>query len=212
LYYVTADPTTKNGSLWILELDLPWPARIALPRDALILSVDPQPGVSIEGDTVYLVYEPGRVRVSYVIVPVEVIATESPGQPPGETATETPATIPPPGDEEASPVDGLAAEMPSWVPLLLGGAVAVASLAFLLLRRGRSGAPEAVVGSSGLDERDQAIIEAVRRLGEATSSELMEATGIPKTPLYRRLGKLVDMGYLESFERAGKRYYRVKKR
>jgi uncharacterized membrane protein len=200
LYYVTTDLTVKNGSLWTLSIDLPWPARIALPGDALILGSDPSPEIDIEGDTVYLVYGPGRVTVSYVILPAEALATEAPPPPTGTKVEEA-------GD--AAPAAGGGAGLNTALLLLAGSALAV--LAAVLALRRRRGSVEASTTLEELDDRDRAIIEAVRRLGEASSSDLIEATGIPKTPLYRRLGKLVDMGYLESFERAGKRYYRVKK-
>jgi len=62
-----------------------------------------------------------------------------------------------------------------------------------------------------LDERDKLIINVIKRLGEVPAQKIMEETGIPKTPLYRRLKKLEKAGIIESVLRSGKTYYRVKK-
>ncbi|MEM0340632.1 MAG: winged helix-turn-helix transcriptional regulator [Acidilobaceae archaeon] len=61
-----------------------------------------------------------------------------------------------------------------------------------------------------LDDRDKAIIETLREQGEATVAELQQKTGIPKTPLYRRLKKLEEMGLIEPRETGGARKYRLK--
>ncbi len=65
---------------------------------------------------------------------------------------------------------------------------------------------------SELDERDQAILDALKRLGDATASMLVKETGIPKSPLYRRLKRLEEAGMVESRRVKGKTYYRLKKR
>ncbi|MCE4613049.1 MAG: winged helix-turn-helix transcriptional regulator [Desulfurococcales archaeon] len=213
LYYVTSELTSKNGSIWMFSAELPWPARVALPREALVLAVSPQPRIVIEGDTVYLAYEPGRISITYVIVPLETDAKTPTGVP---TETTPPITGTSPavtGTDESPRADGGALAGVPVSPLLVLAIAAVVAGLVLLSRLRRRGvlAVELDLGGGELDERDRAIIEAVRRLGEATTHEIMEATGIPKTPLYRRLSKLVDMGYLESYERAGRRRYRLKK-
>ncbi len=63
-----------------------------------------------------------------------------------------------------------------------------------------------------LDERDQTILEALRRLGEATAAMLVKETGIPKSPLYRRLKRLEEAGVIESRRLRGKTYYRLRKK
>lgn len=62
-----------------------------------------------------------------------------------------------------------------------------------------------------LDERDQAILEALKRLGEATASMLVKEAGIPKSPLYRRLRRLEEAGIIESRRVKGKTYYKLRK-
>ena len=62
-----------------------------------------------------------------------------------------------------------------------------------------------------IDERDKLIVDVIRRPGEAPAQKIMEETGMPKTPLYRRLKKLEKAGIIESVLRSGKTYYKVKK-
>lgn len=63
-----------------------------------------------------------------------------------------------------------------------------------------------------LDERDKLIINVLTKHGELSVQKIMEKTGIPKTPLYRRLKKLEKMGLIEPNVRSGKTYYRVKRK
>ena len=63
-----------------------------------------------------------------------------------------------------------------------------------------------------LDERDQSILEALRRLGEATAAMLVKETGIPKSPRYRRLKRREEAGIIESRRLRGKTYYRLRKK
>jgi len=64
---------------------------------------------------------------------------------------------------------------------------------------------------TGLDERDKAILDTLASMGEATAAELQKATGIPKTPLYRKLEKLAKMNLIESEWRGASRVYRLKR-
>lgn len=66
------------------------------------------------------------------------------------------------------------------------------------------------VGAVELDVRDNKILAALSKHGEMTAYELMDKTGIPKTPLYRRLKKLEKLGYIQSVIKAGRTVYRLK--
>jgi len=74
----------------------------------------------------------------------------------------------------------------------------------LILHRRRARLVEAVD-----DERDRLIIDALRRR-PMTASELMEETGIPKSPLYRRLSRLVEEGVVEVVREGQRRIYRLR--
>lgn len=62
---------------------------------------------------------------------------------------------------------------------------------------------------SGLDERDRLVLNAVKQ-GKNSLGDIMRATNLPKTTTYRRLKRLVSMGYLEELRESGKITYRVK--
>ncbi|MGC8572498.1 MAG: hypothetical protein C0171_03335 [Caldisphaera sp.] len=62
-----------------------------------------------------------------------------------------------------------------------------------------------------LDERDKQILNAIKKLGGiATANQIMNETNIPKTPLYRRLSKLVQMGYIEEVVYGKTKSYKLK--
>ena len=61
---------------------------------------------------------------------------------------------------------------------------------------------------TGLADRDRAIIEAVKK-GANTLSEIVRATGLPKTTVYRRVKRLVKEGYLVERREGGKVWYEV---
>lgn len=67
------------------------------------------------------------------------------------------------------------------------------------------------IKEEGIDERDKQIINAIKKLGGiATANQIMSETGIPKTPLYRRLSKLVEMGYIEEVVYGKTKSYKLK--
>jgi uncharacterized membrane protein len=100
----------------------------------------------------------------------------------------------------------------TWLLLVLGALALLAIAGALLLRarRGASRLVEVATVEEALDERDKLILETLKNVGEATAPTLQKATGIPKTPLYRKLEKLEKMGLIESEWRGGAKVYRVK--
>jgi len=61
-----------------------------------------------------------------------------------------------------------------------------------------------------LDERDKVVLEAIKN-GATTLSEIISKTGLPKATAYRRVKKLVGLGYVEEVRERGKVYYKFKK-
>ena len=92
----------------------------------------------------------------------------------------------------------------------LAAALAIALAILLLRRRSPAPAPSMSIERAGLDDRDEAIVKALKS-GPLSAQEIMERTGIPKTPLYRRLKKLERMGVVESFSRGGKTFYKLRR-
>jgi len=68
--YETSSLTSKNGSLWTLEVSLPREAVILLPSRAVIISLSNIPEMIMkEGDYLKLVLQPGVWRIDYVLLP-----------------------------------------------------------------------------------------------------------------------------------------------
>jgi uncharacterized membrane protein len=182
--------TSKEGAIWRLQLGtVDLETLLTLPGEALVVSVEPRDvGVRLADNTLHLVFKPGSaVRVEYVLIPAA-----QPAPPPGQVApTATPTT---------------------WLLLALGALALLAAAGALLLRarRGVSRPVEVATVEEALDERDRLMLDALESAGEATAPALQKATGIPKTPLYRKLEKLERLGLVESEWRGGVKVYRLR--
>ena len=186
--------TSKEGAIWRLQLGtVDLETLVALPEEALVVSVEPRDfGVRLVNNTLHLVFKPGStVRVEYTLIPAT-----PPAPPPGQAAPTT--TV------KEAPI--------TWLLLALGALalLAVAGALLLRARRGASRLVEVATVEEALDERDRLILETLKNMGEATAPTLQKATGIPKTPLYRKLEKLEKMGLIESEWRGGVKVYKVK--
>ena len=115
--------------------------------------------------------------------------------------------------------------------VIIAGAIAIAiiaALALLLSRRrtgsagpsalvdgsspgGTGSAAEVTLVSSGLDDRDKAILDLLSREGPLGVSEVARRLGISKSTAWRKLQKLVDMGLVERIVVNGMPLYRIKK-
>jgi len=183
--------TSKEGAIWRLQLGtVDLETLVALPGEALVVSVEPRDfGVRLVNNTLHLVFKPGStVRVEYTLIP-----TTQPAPPPGQVApTTTPTT---------------------WFLLVLGALALLATAGVLVLRARRTASRlvEVATVEEVLDERDRLILETLRSAGEATAPALQKATGIPKTPLYRKLEKLEKLRLVESEWRSGAKVYRLRR-
>ena len=208
--YVSA-VAVKNGKLWTINFTSGYPVEVVLPDGAVPVRIEPEPQsmVLVNGSRVALFFEAGRVVIEYGVIPPVHTGTPTPAPTATETVTGTGTPPPPAPTSPAPPLPEYSGGERGWELIALAsGSVLAAGLAVagLIWRRGR--------GSSGdnpdIDERDREILEAIRRLGgSATAQEIQEATGIPKTPLYRRLQRLVKYGLLEEIP-GRRRKYRLK--
>jgi len=199
--------TSKEGAIWRLQLGtVDLETLLALPGEALVVSVEPRDfSVRLVNNTLHLVFKPGStVRVEYTLVP----ATR-PAPPPGQVApTTTPTTVKEtPERGKATPTEGTPT---TWLLLALGALALLATAGAFILRarRGASRLVEVATVEEALDERDKLILETLKNMGEATAPTLQKVTGIPKTPLYRKLEKLEKMGLIESEWRGGVKVYK----
>lgn len=65
---------------------------------------------------------------------------------------------------------------------------------------------EETITQAELNDRDLAVLNAIKA-GASTLSEIMKATNLPKTTTYRRVKKLVSLGYVQEIRKNGKIYY-----
>ena len=209
LTYYTADLTSKEGEMWELRLSNPWTLKLVLSDYILPVGLPENVSFTLVNDTPAVILPPGNYTIKYFIVP-EIPTTTAPiPTQTGTTGTVTTTPSPPPGRQPWS-----AGILP--IALIVALVIIVAVLAYLFFRRGRSAGEgaqtprppeEPEVALAGLDERDRMIVEYIREHGKATASELLENLRIPKTPLYRKLNKLVKAGILKYEVRGGVRYY-----
>ena len=186
LKYLTYEITNKTGVEWTLSYTSEWPTSVIFPEEAVILEVTPEDfDVDIVNNSVAMVFSPGDVTITYVIIPVKGGEPEGPTGPPLKLDENFPLYI--------------------TIILLLG----LGSYILYKKMRGRSSIP---IELTYLDERDEQILEVLSKEGELTARELMEKTGIPKTPLYRRLRRLVKQGYIKQRSVSGVTYYSLGER
>ncbi|MFP3294835.1 MAG: winged helix-turn-helix transcriptional regulator [Caldisphaera sp.] len=88
--------------------------------------------------------------------------------------------------------------------------IIIVILIILILIKRKNDKKEKIQGPE-LDERDKQILNAIKKLGGiATANQIISETNIPKTPLYRRLSKLVEMGYIEEVVHGKTKSYKLK--
>jgi uncharacterized membrane protein len=101
--------------------------------------------------------------------------------------------------------------------LVISNAVLL-SVIFLLHRgkiriRNEKGRDDEIIEvvNDALDERDTIVLEAIK-MGASTLADIVRQTGLPKSTAYRRIKKLVKLGYIEEMREGGKIKYVVKKK
>jgi len=218
LTYYTQGLTSKDGPYWRLTVNPECKAYIILPQDAVPIEVEPaNPEATLVAGKLALVFEPGQVTITYMLVPGVPPATTTPAPTAtaGETTTTGTTSPAETGGEAGVPETGTAGEggfNPLWILVAL---VVVAGAALYFFRskkdshRETGGPGITVAPRTPLDERDRKILEALKE-GPKTAGEIMQETGIPKTPLYRRLKRLMEEGLIEVVEEEGARKYRLR--
>ena len=196
--YVSLQATSKEGALWEANFTMPCEGPVYLPSGSTPIYVSPLPlqAYTYNGSPV-LVMPAGPLTIDYMVSPPTTSV------PPVTTSTTPTSPTTPTGTTTSRPSSTLTYVIVGVVVII----VIVAVLVLLMRRRGGKAGPP-----TELDDRDRAILAAIAKLGgEATASQLLSETNIPKTPLYRRLDKLVRMGLLEEMSKGGVKVYRCKR-
>ena len=99
------------------------------------------------------------------------------------------------------------------VVLLIISVTSTITLAYLLLKNFRKekvqenlDSVEVEIDSNNLDERDKIVLEAIRQ-GADTLAKISKITGLPRTTAYRRVKKLISLGYVEEIRERNKIRY-----
>ncbi|MFP3080663.1 MAG: winged helix-turn-helix transcriptional regulator [Acidilobus sp.] len=197
--YLTLQATSKEGALWEANFTMPCPGDVFLPPQSTPIYVSPVPQqVFYVNGSPALVMPSGPVTIEYMMSPPVSTTTTVVAHSVTTTSSITPTTT------------TTRAPSPSYLlPLIIVVVIVAAGgagAALVMRRRGGGGPAEA------LDDRDRAILSAISKLGgEATASQVMGETNIPRSPLYRRLDKLVRLGYLEEGVRGNTKVYRCRR-
>jgi uncharacterized membrane protein len=219
--YLTLGMTAKEGEYWFISVNPVCEAGIVLPDNALPVTFSPEPvGMVLADSKLVFVFHPGNVTIKYLLLPEVANATS--GQATTTTTATTTSTTSTPISQKptqtketwtpitppSSPVipNQRSPTAQSALPIVMGAVVAAAAALYFL----RSGKNPDNPDAGNLDERDREILESLKQ-GPKTASELMRETGMPKTPLYRRLKKLEEMGLIEHFKENGVKKFRLKK-
>lgn len=192
--------TSKTGLIWRFTLPKQdYETIIILPEGSVIVAVEPRNfKVKVVDNRIVLQFSPGyELKLEYIIVPQTITPTHTPPL----THTQTTST-------------GEARRINWIIPILIIALVAISVLGLLAYKMIiRPKPPTSIVEPTtvedALDERDKAIIEALRKHGELTAQEIQRITGIPKTPLYRKLEKLEKYKIIAYTIKGGVKVYRL---
>ncbi len=185
LDYVTSSLTNKSGEEWILYYSSSYKTLVILPENSMPYDISPSNfNISIINNSVALVMPPGEVKIQYVITPK---LTEKPSSNPFQSITGS-----------------------YYLLLLFSILIIIIIVVIYLLYRKKTKNKPAEYNS--LDTRDDKILTVLSKYGELTAREIMEKTNIPKTPLYRRLRKLINLGLIETKTIQGVQKYRISKK
>jgi len=196
LTYLTDELTSKEGELWSLNIVSQDNVAIVLPENTIPLNIEPKPlYVGLNDSRIVILMPPGNINIEYTIYVPPQKTTPPPTSPPiSPTITELPPSAP------------TTAEVSLWVIAL---AIAVGAIVSIIhkLRIRRS------TVSYVLDERDREVLNTIKELGgEATASQIIAALKIPKTSLYRRVRRLLKLGYIEEIELGERKVYKLKRK
>jgi len=174
--YYTANITSKEGALWRLSLNFTLiNVEIILPKGATLVYSDPLPlKIQALNESLVLFYSESPLTIEYVL---EINLNKTTG-----TA----------GEKEEKPVGG---ENILQDPYLIIGTlilVGLAALTLILVKTRRKNE------FKFLTEEEKYILEFLRNRKRAFLSEIVKATDLPKTTLWRKIKKLEEMGYLRT--------------
>ena len=182
LSYMTSSLTNKTGEEWTVSYFSTYKTLVILPENSMPYNISPSNfDINIINESVALVMPTGKVIIKYILTPSVPERKK--------TTVSSPYTV---------NIRFL------YIALIT---IAILSIIYLFYQKRKKGETSVY---KDLDERDNRILNVLSKYGELTAREIMEKTSIPKTPLYRRLRKLVSIGLIETKTSGGVLRYRIK--
>ncbi len=189
--YITLDLTAKVNETWILKYSSPHSTIVVLPNDTIPITIEPtNVDIVLVGKRIGMKFPPGNVLVKYIILPKSIV-----------TSIRT-FKYKVTSKVEGKEFNGLILTLTIALPI-----ASIVGVTFYLFLTRRSGA---LRGRLPIDEVDKKILEVLNKYGELSLKEIQHKTGLPKTTLYRRLRKLVNLGLVEVRTIQGLSQYRIK--
>jgi len=195
LTYVSLVAKPVDTNSWVSQLYVPTTTLFILPEGSVVKQVNPPPRETYKiGNKIAILVNPGNITISYVLPSA---------QPPPVTS---PAVTSPFTSTTAQP----ATPKTTYIAIVLVIVALAIAVYYLVSRKGVSKRKSDI--EAYLDDRDRAIINYLKEKGSATPTELMEATGIPKSAFYRRISRLEKLGIIEIVDLGMKKVYRLKEK
>jgi len=195
LTYVSLVARPVDTNSWVSQLYVPTTTLFILPEGSKVKQVNPPPRETYKiGNKIAILVNPGNITISYVLPSA---------QPPPVTS---PAVTSPFTSTIAQP----ATPKTTYIAIVLVIVTLAIAVYYLVSRKKASKGKSDI--EAYLDDRDQAIINYLKKKGSATPTELMEATGIPKSAFYRRISRLEKLGIIEIVDLGMKKVYRLKEK
>jgi len=169
---------------WSLNFETRYPVTIILPENAIPIHIEPEP-VTIDriNNRIVIELEPGNITITYLFI--------------AEFKTTQTTPLPQP-------------YIPTTFIILMSiGGLITAIAAFTIAKFLRR--PRMKKKLVELDEREKLIIKILKERGEVLATDLLRLTGIPKASFYRRIRRLIALGYIEQVKKKGRTIYRLKR-
>lgn len=193
LTYVSLVARPVDANSWVSQLYVPTTTLFILPEGSMVKQVNPPPRETYKiGNKIAILVNPGNITISYVLPSAQPPPVTSPAV----TFTSTIA-------QPATPKT-------TYIAIVLVIVTLAIAVYYLVSRKKASKGKSDI--EAYLDDRDQAIINYLKKKGSATPTELMEATGIPKSAFYRRISRLEKLGIIEIVDLGMKKVYRLKEK
>ena len=211
LTYVSLVAKPVDTNSWVSQLYVPATTLFILPEGSVVKQVNPPPRETYKiGNKIAILVNPGNITISYVLPSAQPPPVTSPAV----TGTQTQATTMSTSTLTTSPFTSTTAQpatpKTTYIAIVLV-IVALAIAVYYLASRKRTSKGISDI-EAYLDDRDRAIINYLKEKGSATPTELMEATGIPKSAFYRRISRLEKLGIIEIVDLGMKKIYRLKEK